>query len=145
MRTVGEGSALAILAARPGAESGPPARPELRGQSPLPQTLQTRAIAQHRCPGACPIGPLLNRRGEGSRWRAGGAAQNTSTPAEVDEPSYGLWERALPSKPLPRGWVAIPHQIVRRVLRGQSPLPQTLQARAIAQHRPSVPARSVRS
>jgi len=36
-----------------------------------------------------------------------------------------LWERALPSKLWPRGWVLIPRLVVQRVFRGQSPLPQS--------------------
>jgi len=55
--------------------------------------------------------------------------------AGVDEPYFGLWERALPSKLWTRGWAPIPRQVMRRVFRGPSPLPQTLQAQAMAQHR----------
>jgi len=45
---------------------GPPARPELRGQSPLPQTLQARGMAHPRRPVACPIGSRRNPAREGA-------------------------------------------------------------------------------
>jgi len=47
----------------------------------------------------------------------------------MDVPSFGLWERALPSKYSPHDLARDRDSPARQQHRGQRPLPQTLQVR----------------
>src|SRR5260370_1027275 len=70
---------------------------------------------------------LAGRKGGGSGRRGVGAPPLPPLARQGTSPvlSSRGWERARPSKLVPRGWAAIPRQIVRRVFRGPSPLPQS--------------------